>query len=124
MDDKQSIRMRRKIYLATAYTGYEKKSFDIANKVAAQFIKEGHFVFSPISMSHPIAELGVLDGSWDTWKELDMEFIRWCDEIVVINFGNEIIDENHEISKSVGVQDELKYGKEIGKSISYYRYDG
>ena len=56
MDDKQSIRMRRKIYLATAYTGYEKKSFDIANKVAAQFIKEGHFVFSPISMSHPIAE--------------------------------------------------------------------
>lgn len=115
--------MRRKIYLATAYTGHEAKSFDIANKVAAQFIREGHFVFSPISMSHPIAELGSLDGSWDTWKELDMEFIRWCDEIVVINFGNETIDENHEISKSVGVQDELKYGEEIGKSISYYRYD-
>jgi len=121
MENKQST--KRKIYLATAYTGYETKSFNIANKVAAELIGEGHYVFSPISMSHPIAQLGTLDGSWNTWKELDMEFIRWCDEIVVINFGNEIIDENHEISKSVGVQDELKYGKEIGKTICYYRYD-
>ncbi len=116
--------MRKKIYLATAYTGHEEKSFATANRIAAELIKEGNYVFSPISMSHPIAETGLLKGSWDEWKELDMEFIRWCDEIVVINFGDEIIDENHEISKSVGVQDELKYGKEIGKSISYYRYDG
>jgi hypothetical protein len=119
MENKQST--KRRIYLATAYTGYENKSFDIANKVAAELIKEGHYVFSPISMSHPIAELGTLDGSWNTWKELDMEFIRWCEEVVVINFGNDIIDETHEITKSVGVQDELKYAIEIGKSISYHK---
>jgi hypothetical protein len=119
MENKQST--KRKIYLATAYTGYETKSFNIANKVAAKLIREGHYVFSPISMSHPIAQLGTLDGSWNTWKELDMEFIRWCDEIVVINFGSDVIDENHEIIKSVGVQDELKYATEIGKTISYYK---
>ena len=105
--------MRKKIYLAIAYTGYEELSFDLANKNAAKLIGEGHFVFSPISMSHPISKLGGLDGSWDTWKELDMEFIRWCDEVYVINF-NDLATE-----KSVGVQDELKYAREIGKEIIY-----
>jgi hypothetical protein len=105
--------MRKKIYLAIAYTGYEELSFDLANKTAAKLIGEGNFVFSPISMSHPISKLGVLDGSWDTWKELDMEFIRWCDEVHVINF-NDLATE-----KSVGVQDELKYASEIGKEIKF-----
>ena len=107
--------MKRKIYLAIAYTGYEELSFDLANKVAAELIREGNFVFSPISMSHPISKLGGLDGSWDTWKELDMEFIRWCDEVVVVNF-NDVATQ-----KSTGVQDELKYAKEIGKQISYHQ---
>ena len=105
--------MRKKIYLAIAYTGYEDLSFDLANKEAAKLINEGHFVFSPISMSHPISKLGGLDGSWDTWKELDMEFIRWCDEVHVINF-NDLATKN-----SVGVNDEIKYAKEIGKEIIY-----
>lgn len=119
MENKQNT--IRKIYLATAYTRHEEKAFTIANGVAAKLISEGNYVFSPISMSHPIAQTGILEGSWDTWKELDMEFIRWCDEVVVINFGSDVIDENHEITKSVGVQDELKYAKEIGKPISYYK---
>jgi hypothetical protein len=119
MENKQSI--KRKIYLATAYTRHEEKAFAIANGVAAELISEGHYVFSPISMSHPIAQTGILEGSWDAWKELDMEFIRWCDEVVVINFGEEEIGPEHEISKSVGVQDELKYAREIGKSISYLK---
>jgi hypothetical protein len=105
--------MRKKIYLAIAYTSYEELSFDLANKEAARLINEGHFVFSPISMSHPISKLGVLDGSWDTWKELDMEFIRWCDEVHVINF-NDLATKN-----SVGVNDEVKYAKEIGKEVIY-----
>jgi hypothetical protein len=105
--------MRKKIYLAIAYTGYEDLSFDLANKEAAKLINEGHFVFSPISMSHPISKLGGLDGSWDTWKELDMEFIRWCDEVHVINF-NDLATKN-----SVGVNDEIKYAKEIGKEVIY-----
>jgi hypothetical protein len=105
--------MRKKIYLAIAYTGYEDLSFELANKEAAKLINEGHFVFSPISMSHPISKLGGLDGSWDTWKELDMEFIRWCDEVHVINF-NDLATKN-----SVGVNDEIKYAKEIGKEVIY-----
>jgi len=113
--------MRKKIYLATAYTGHEEKAFATANIVAAELIKEGHFVFSPISMSHPIAKTGLLKGCWDEWKELDLEFIRWCDEVAVINFGEEEIGPDHEISKSVGVQDELAYAREIGREIRYIK---
>jgi hypothetical protein len=113
--------MRKKIYLATAYTGHEEKSFATANIVAAKLIKEGHFVFSPISMSHPIAGTGLMKGCWDEWKDLDLEFIRWCDEVAVINFGEEEIGPDHEISRSVGVQDELEYARSIGKKIGYIR---
>ena len=115
--------MKRKIYLAIPYTGYEELSFEIANKVAGELIKEGYFVFSPISMSHPIAKMGGLDGSWETWMELDMEFIRWCDEVIVINFGDYEISENNAISKSKGVQHELRYATELGKEIKYYKYN-
>jgi len=50
-------------------------------------------------MSHPIAQLGVLEGNWETWKTIDMEFIKWCDEVVVIEFNERGVKE------SVGVAD-------------------
>ena len=106
----------KKIYLAIPYTGYEEKSFDIANRVAAKLILEGYIVLSPISMSHPIAKLGVLDGKWDTWKTIDMEFIKWCDEVVVIEFNE------RGVLESVGVQDEISFAKEIGKEVSFYKW--
>ena len=106
--------MKRKIYLAIAYTGYEELSFDLANKVAAELIREGNFVFSPISMSHPIAIYGKMKGSWDVWKRIDMEFIKWCDEVIVINFDNNAVE------KSVGVQAEIDFARELGKPVKYY----
>ena len=36
----------RKIYLAIPYSRYEEKSFKLANEIAAEFLKEGHIVFS------------------------------------------------------------------------------
>ena len=45
-----------KIYLAIPYTGIEEESFNIANKVAARLIEDGHIVVSPISHSHSIRE--------------------------------------------------------------------
>lgn len=103
-----------KIYLAIPYSRYEEKSFQLASEIAAKLIKDGHIVFSPISMSHPIATIGKMEGDWETWKKIDFEFIRWCDEIVVVNFDEEAV------KKSIGVQDEIRYGKEIGKSVRNY----
>ena len=104
----------RKIYLAIPYTRHEERSFELANKVAAELIKEGHIVFSPISMSHPIATVGGLKGTWDVWKRIDFEFIDWCEEVVVVNFSNEAVEQ------STGVQDELKYAKSLGKPVTYF----
>lgn len=103
-----------KIYLAIPYSRYEERSFQLANEIAAELIRQGHIVFSPISMSHPIATIGKLKGDWETWKKIDFEFINWCDEVVVINFDKEAVQ------NSIGVQDELKYALEIGKSIRNY----
>jgi nucleoside 2-deoxyribosyltransferase len=106
----------RKIYLAIPYSRHEERSFKLSNEIAAEFLKEGEIVFSPISMSHPIAVNGNLKGDWETWKRVDFEFIKWCDEVVVINFDEEAV------TNSTGVQGELEFAKELGKKISYY-YD-
>ena len=104
----------KKIYLAIPYSRHEKESFKLANKIAGRLIKDGYLIFSPISMSHPIATSNKLQGDWETWRRIDFEFIKWCDEMLIINYDNEAV------SKSVGVQDELMYAKEIGKPIRYY----
>ncbi len=104
----------RKIYLAIPYSRHEELSFKLANEIAAELLKQGHIVFSPISMSHPIAVHGNLKGDWETWKKVDFEFIKWCEEVVVVNFDKEAVE------NSIGVQDELKYAIELGKKISYY----
>ena len=102
----------RKIYLAIPYSRHEELSFKLANEIAAEFLKQGHIVFSPISMSHPIAVYGNLKGDWDTWKRVDFEFIKWCEEVVVVNFDNEAV------KNSVGVQAEIDFAKSLGKSVT------
>jgi hypothetical protein len=67
-------------------------------------------------MSHPIAVHGNLKGDWETWKKIDFEFIKWCDEVVVVNFDEEAV------ANSTGVQGELEFAEELGKNIRYY-YD-
>ena len=55
--------MKRKIYLAIPYTGYEELSFDLANIVAAELIKEGQNdnseEYTNLILSHYLKELEV-----------------------------------------------------------------
>lgn len=106
----------KKIYLAIPYTGFEEHSFNLSNEIAAELIQQGYLVYSPISMSHPIAKTGKMKGGWEFWKKLDFEFILWCDEVMIIDFDDEAVE------NSIGVQDELKFARENGKIISHY-YD-
>ena len=109
--------MLKKIYLAIPYTGIEQSSY-IQSLNTTAFLMEmnkGEMnVFSPILHSHPLTNLG-LKGNWDFWKEIDYQFIDWCDEVYVLipKEGGELI------YSSVGVQAELKYAKEKGKKITY-----
>lgn len=92
-------------------------SFELANKVSADLIKKGNIIFSPISMSHPISILGNLKGDWETWRKIDFEFIKWCDEVVIVNFSEDAVN------NSTGVQGELMMARELGKEISNYYTD-
>jgi hypothetical protein len=100
-----------KIYLAIPYTGMEQFSFETANLIAGRLMCEGHIVFSPISHSHPIAQTCELPKHWDYWKQADMSFLGWCDEVHVVAL------EGWKHSK--GVKAELEIGTIMGKPVKF-----
>lgn len=106
----------KKIYLAIPYMGpkgQEERNFQIANNVAGHLMREGYIVFSPISHSHPITRECELPKDWNYWKEVDTEFIKWCDALYVIFTSKE------EILASEGVIAEIKIAEELNKEIVF-----
>jgi nucleoside 2-deoxyribosyltransferase len=111
----------KKIYLAIPYTWNPAKSFEIANKVSAKLMSEGHIVFSPISHSHGIAdhlpdELRT-NSKW--WMSQDLPLVEWADELHVVvigEYGNELID------NSKGVQMEISHAVKFNKPVNIYEY--
>ena len=102
----------KKIYLAIPYTGTEEESFKQSSIIGAKLIDEGHIVFSPISMSHPMAIYGDKPSHFEYWKQLDEEFIRWADEVWLIWHEN--------IGTSKGVKSEIEYARKLNKPIYLY----
>jgi hypothetical protein len=76
----------------------------IVNKVAAKMMSSGEYVFSPISHTHPIAEMseGKLPIGWEFWSTFDKLFIINCKKIVVLCIDG--------WKESTGVQAEIKIG--------------
>lgn len=101
-----------KIYIAIPYSNVNKEeSFRLSNKIAAEQYKKGHIVYAPISHSHPIAVQEGLPGGFDFWENIDFEFIRWCDYIILVKMPG--------WEKSAGVSRELEYCRKLGKPIVY-----
>jgi hypothetical protein len=104
-----------KIYLACPYT-HESENVRIvrflaANRAAGKLMAEGNVVFSPISMSHPIANVCNLPGEWDFWKRQDFPFLDWADELRVVCMPG--------WDDSVGVKAEVEHFAALGKPIAY-----
>src|ERR1700692_1103713 len=79
------------IYLACPYThpdpDVRRRRFEIVTAVAADLIKSGRIVFSPITMTHPIDM--VLAGASNTlgsnyWVAFDEAFMEMCSEMIVL----------------------------------------
>ena len=114
-----------KIYLALPYSGMEEMSFEIANKIAAKLMREGHIVFSPISHSHPIAIKHNLPGNWEFWKEFGESFVDWAEQIHVVcihRHNGVAFNGANLILKSKGVQGEIAKAQEQGKEICSIHY--
>ncbi len=102
-------------YLACPYT-HELKSvrefrFQMVNKVAGILMSRGHKIFSPISHTHPIAEVCDLPGDWEYWQEYDRAFISCCSKLYVLMLPG--------WKESTGVQAEIKIAEEMGVPVEH-----
>jgi len=106
------------IYLASPYTDSDpavmEKRFQVVNKVAAELMKQGYLIFSPISHTHPIAVAGGLPRGWEFWARYDRCILRACIGLMVLKQSG--------WEESKGVRAELKLAAEMKLSIEYCDY--
>ena len=106
------------VYLACPYTdpnpAVRKARFDAATAVAADLIRAGRIVYSPITMTHPIDM--VLAGASNTlgsdyWVAFDEAFMEMCSEMVVVRLNG--------WERSNGIKREIDYFTDRKKPIRY-----
>jgi len=102
------------IYLASPYTDPDPvvitRRYEAACRAAAELIRQGKTVFSPICHSHGIARYGV-PIEWGFWQRHGRRFLEVCDEVVVLMLNG--------WQESVGVQAEIAIARELGKPVTF-----
>ncbi|GIW80418.1 MAG: hypothetical protein KatS3mg105_2225 [Gemmatales bacterium] len=106
------------IYLASPYshddpTVCEQRYRDACRAVAG-LLHQGLPAFSPIVHSHPLVQYG-LPADWSFWQRYDRELLARCDEVVVLMLEG--------WEKSVGVREEVRIARELGKPVRYLAPD-
>jgi len=106
------------IYLATPYSHsdwvVQVKRFNAVNWVAAQLMRQGLHIFSPISHTHPIALAGGLRGDRAFWQAYDKAILAACKKVIVLKQpGWEV---------STGVSAEIQLAKDMGIPVEYMDY--
>lgn len=103
------------VYLATPYSHPDptvrERRFQVVNRAAANLMRKGLHVFSPISHTHPIALAGDLPKGWDYWQAYDRTMLRACGKVVVL------MQEGWR--ESVGVQGEIAIAREMGLPVEF-----
>lgn len=99
-------------YLATPYTkdprGIEAAFIDAA-RAAAEMVRRGVMVFSPIAHSHPIAIHGALNPlDHSIWLPFDEAIMRVCDGLLIVKMPG--------WRESYGIGEERKIFRAAGKS--------
>ncbi|MBR0852135.1 DUF1937 family protein [Bradyrhizobium diazoefficiens] len=104
------------IYLACPYTHRDASvrlyRFEQATKAAAALIGQGHIVFSPITMTHPIdIEMAGADNTLgsDFWVTFDEAFMDRCDVFALLPLEG--------WQESGGIKRELAYFEAQGKPL-------
>lgn len=109
--------MKTLIYLATPYSdpdpAVRKGRFDIVNRVAADLMRDGLHIFSPISHAHPIALAGNLPKCWEFWQEYDRAILAACAKMIVLMQDG--------WKTSVGVTAERKLATKMSICIDYMK---
>lgn len=103
------------IYLAAPYSHADAEvreaRFQAINKVAGELMKVGFFVYSPISHSHPIAQVCELPTDFAYWRDYCKAMIECCNELFVLMLPG--------WQESVGVNAEVQIAYDNGLEIRY-----
>lgn len=103
------------VYLATPYSHPDvmvrERRFREVNRVAADLMRQGVMVFSPISYTHTIAVAGDLPKGWEFWQKYDRTMLGVCCKVVVLMQDG--------WRESVGVQSEIAIAKEMGIPVEF-----
>ncbi len=105
------------IYLACPYTatGIAEDSvrefrFKVITRIAADFIKRGNLIYSPITYTHPIAEVDKHIRHED-YITLDMFFLKRADLLMIACLPG--------WEDSQGIKMEIQLANDLGKGIIY-----
>ena len=103
------------IYLATPYShadaAMREQRFKSVNQKAAELMRQGMHIFSPISHTHPIALVGELPLGWDYWQDYDRAMLNACCKLMVLKLDG--------WSESKGVLAEIKIAGELGLPVEF-----
>ena len=106
--------MAELIYLASPYShpnpAKRQWRYELACKVAALLMRDGHLVYSPIVHSHPLTAYG-LPTNWEYWRPLDEAMLAKCQALVVLRLVG--------WRQSRGVQAELALARQLGLRIGF-----
>ena len=114
---------RHVVYLACPYgdgdARLRRERFEAATRAAAQLIKQGYIVYSPITMTHPID--AVLGGGKETlgsdyWVDYDKAFMDFCSEMIILRAPG--------WDESRGIKREIEYFAAREKPIRLMDSDG
>lgn len=81
----------------------QKERYEQITAAAGVLIKQGTYVYSPITHNIPIKELGVIT-SWEDWKPYDFAMLTLCRQLIVYQLPG--------WEKSQGVQEEIAFAQE------------
>jgi len=127
--------MKPLVYLATPYSWKSKSKeigvnkpdikekdrqvreerFEKVSEVAAKLFNAGFDVFSPISMSHPIAKYMENAGQFEAWEEFDYRMLLLSHILFVLCVDG--------WKESDGVTKEINFAKEQGIPVVYINED-
>lgn len=106
---------RSVIYLAVPYSHEDplvvEQRVGAVNRVAADMMRRGLHVFSPISHTHPIAQAGNLPNDWKYWEAYDRAMLAACCKLAVLKLPG--------WEQSEGVRAEIALAKEMRLPVEY-----
>lgn len=102
-------------YLASPYSHkckiIKEYRYFLVAAAAAELYQAGFNLLEPIGSGHPIAIRYDLPQGYEYWQKRDRLMIERSDGVIVLTIPG--------WAESVGVTDEIKYAKELGKPVYY-----